>query len=359
MSQHDFVISNQDFPSLRVDVNDALQALASSNIGSTAPSTPYNGQIWIDNSGTPYLLKIYIQALTAWVTIGSFNQLSATGGASLSTALDARTSTSESIVTSDAGKFITFSNTSAVAVTLPQAGSSAGAVCPARWAVFVQNKNTGLVTITPTTSTINGAATLTLGKNQGALIVSDGTNYQTFFGGGDTLGQGTVTLCYPASVWEPTTTNGVTASKTEGSTYKVNLPYISFPASTTSNAQLIILMPKSWNGGTITFRHWGFAGSGSGDALLSLKGRAFASGDAFDGGDFGTAQSALTSSCSTTAPKRSALSSAITIANSPAGEKWLCLNLQRVAGSGSDTLSGAYYMTHVEINVGVNARNDE
>jgi hypothetical protein len=82
--------------------------------------------------------------------------------------------------TTDMGKLVTFSNTSAVAVTLPAAttvGFEAG-----RW-FDVENKNSGAVTITPTTSTINGAATLVLSQNQGARIYSDGTNYQAMLGG--------------------------------------------------------------------------------------------------------------------------------------------------------------------------------
>jgi hypothetical protein len=44
----------------------------------------------------------------------------------------------------------------------------------------VRNKGAGAVTITPATSTINGAATLVLAANQGAFIWSDGANYQAF-----------------------------------------------------------------------------------------------------------------------------------------------------------------------------------
>ena len=75
----------------------------------------------------------------------------------------------------DAGKLTTFSNTSSVAVTLPQAGSAG---FPAGTVLIVQNINSGVVTITPTTSTINGSSSVTLNQNRGIVIVSDGTNYQ-------------------------------------------------------------------------------------------------------------------------------------------------------------------------------------
>lgn len=84
------------------------------------------------------------------------------------------TSGTDTISSSDLGKLVIYNNAASVAVTLPQATGSFG-----NGASFdVQNKNSGSVTITPTTSTINGSATLVIGQNQGCSITSDGTNYQ-------------------------------------------------------------------------------------------------------------------------------------------------------------------------------------
>lgn len=84
-----------------------------------------------------------------------------------------QTGTTYTYLTGDYGKLVTHTNGSAIAGALPQAGAS----FPANWFVFVQNRGAGALTITPTTSTIDGAATLVLNQNEGALIVSDGTNY--------------------------------------------------------------------------------------------------------------------------------------------------------------------------------------
>jgi hypothetical protein len=92
--------------------------------------------------------------------------------------VNAQTGTTYTILTSDYRKLITHTNGSAIAVTLPQAG----AAFPANWFCVVQNRGAGAVTITPTTSTIDGAATLVLNQNEGAIIYSDGTNYFTFRG---------------------------------------------------------------------------------------------------------------------------------------------------------------------------------
>lgn len=77
-------------------------------------------------------------------------------------------------VTGDRAKLVTHSNAAAIAGTLPQAGGS----FPAGWFIDVKNLGAGSLTITPTTSTIDGAATLVLASGQSAHIVSDGTNYQ-------------------------------------------------------------------------------------------------------------------------------------------------------------------------------------
>ena len=78
--------------------------------------------------------------------------------------------------TTDANGAILYNSASAVAVTVPQATGS----CAAGFSFTVENAGAGTVTLTPTTSTINGATTLALTENQGASIVSDGTNYQVF-----------------------------------------------------------------------------------------------------------------------------------------------------------------------------------
>lgn len=83
MSQHDMIIANQSFPDTRTDLNNAFQALASTNIGSSAPSTVYSGQIWIDSTtATAWQPKIYDGA--AWINL-PFYINTATNDANLTT----------------------------------------------------------------------------------------------------------------------------------------------------------------------------------------------------------------------------------------------------------------------------------
>ena len=57
MSQHDYDIANQTFPNTRSDLNLALKGLASTSSGTSAPSTTYANQFWLDtSSNTLYIV---------------------------------------------------------------------------------------------------------------------------------------------------------------------------------------------------------------------------------------------------------------------------------------------------------------
>ena len=98
---------------------------------------------------------------------------------SVGAVVNAQTGTSYTILAKDRGKLVTHTNAAAIAVTLPQANTTGFG---ADWFYYTQNRGAGAVTITPTTSTIDGAATLVLNQNEGVLIMSDGTNYFTVRG---------------------------------------------------------------------------------------------------------------------------------------------------------------------------------
>ncbi len=67
MSQSDMTVDT----AFGSDVENALQALASLSKGSSAPSTPYSGQLWLDDNATPWSIKIYDG--TDWITVGEVN----------------------------------------------------------------------------------------------------------------------------------------------------------------------------------------------------------------------------------------------------------------------------------------------
>lgn len=104
--------------------------------------------------------------------------------------VNAQTGVTYTFLATDEQKLVTLNNAAAVAVTLPVAsttGFGAGTV------FHVRNLGAGTVTVTPTTSNINGIATLVLLTGQGADIYSDGANYESQNGsaplaGGSALG---------------------------------------------------------------------------------------------------------------------------------------------------------------------------
>tara|TARA_A100001391_G_C5064778_1_gene276903 strand:- start:1632 stop:2123 length:492 start_codon:yes stop_codon:yes gene_type:complete len=57
MAQHDYDIANQSFPSFRSDLNSVLDAVISTNSGTSRPSAAVAGTLWYDTSDTT--LKLY------------------------------------------------------------------------------------------------------------------------------------------------------------------------------------------------------------------------------------------------------------------------------------------------------------
>lgn len=98
--------------------------------------------------------------------------------------LNPQTVASYALVAGDFNKFITRTNAGAMTDSISRAGAGTGATSEASFGagwwttICVLSTLTGSDTITPTTSTINGASTLVLAPNQCADIISDGTNYQ-------------------------------------------------------------------------------------------------------------------------------------------------------------------------------------
>lgn len=161
------------------------------------------------------------------------------GGDLFAGGVNAQVGTSYAIVTGDENKLLTFNNASSVAVSLSQAtttGFTSGAF------FHLVNRGAGAVTITPATSTINGSATLVLNQNQGAFIVSDGTNYSAWVSAAPT-GSGTVTSAGGSFTGglisvggSPITTSGTLAFTVAGTSG--GIPYFSSASTWASSAAL-------------------------------------------------------------------------------------------------------------------------
>lgn len=197
--------------------------------------------------------------------------------------INAQTGTTYTFLAGDRGKLVTFSNTSSIAVTLPQAG---GTGFGTSWFVDVLNLNTGVVTITPTTSTIDGGATYTLAPGAWARIHSDNTNYRTISGG---LKPGKHTIHVPASGMTSRTTNGAGSSTSETTANDNMLVSKDFDTTTPEFVNFRIPFPKSSDeskGFTAQFGWYG--GTAAGHVVWGIAGVARSDHDALDAA-FGTA----------------------------------------------------------------------
>lgn len=69
MAQHDYNIANADGATVRADINSLMEAIASQNSGSTAPSVTFAFMPWFDTATDQ--LKIRNASNTAWVVQGT------------------------------------------------------------------------------------------------------------------------------------------------------------------------------------------------------------------------------------------------------------------------------------------------
>ena len=86
----DYTIANASGSAVRTDLNNVFAAIQSTNIGSSAPSGLAAGMLWIDNSATPWVLKVYdgsdhITVGTINASTNAFNLAVAQGGTGAAT----------------------------------------------------------------------------------------------------------------------------------------------------------------------------------------------------------------------------------------------------------------------------------
>lgn len=182
-----------------------LTALMDSGLCSTRGNVIYRGvSSWscLTNGASGTVLSSNgVGADPTWIPVagtGTVTSVDASGGAETLTGsaitssgtirtarlVNAQTGTTYTVLDTDRGKLVTHTNGSSIAVTLPQAGGGGSFV--SGWYAYFQNRGVGTATITPTTSTVDGAANIALATGQGVLIASDGTNYFTTRGRGVT-----------------------------------------------------------------------------------------------------------------------------------------------------------------------------
>jgi hypothetical protein len=170
---------------------------------------------------------------------------------------------------------------------------------------------------------------------------------------------GTETMWIPANALYLPTTNPADAASVETTATRPELKVLDFDASTAQYAQFAIAMPKSWNLGTVTYQvFWSPSTTNTGNCIFGLQGVSCTEGDTADVA-FGTAQEVTDAGIGTVEDvQMTAVSSAITIAGSPADDDQTFFQLYRDAADGSDTFTGEARVLGIKLFYTTDAAND-
>jgi hypothetical protein len=200
---------------------------------------------------------------------------------------------------------------------------------------------------------VGNASDTTLTRSAAGILAVEGNNLARVL---DVVGQQTIWV--PAGALTPTTTNGAAASSTELVTNDVMLRYLAYDAATLEKAQILIQMPKSWDGGAVVVQFVWSQPAGSGNVVWGARGVAFANSDPMDTA-FGTGQTTTSAGGTANDCFISSETAAITIAGSPGAEELVVFEFYRDAANGSDTLTVDAWLIGAKIHYTTNAARDD
>jgi hypothetical protein len=163
----------------------------------------------------------------------------------------------------------------------------------------------------------------------------------------------------PASAMYGATTNPADAQQVETTAVRPDMKVLDFDAATDEFAQFSVAFPKSWNEGTVTYQvYWTPSNINTGDCIFGLQGVAIGDGDTIDVA-YGTAVNVTDAGIGTIEDQQvSAVSSAVTIAGSPAVDQQTYFQLYRDANAGGDTFTGDARVLGIKIFFTTDAAND-
>ena len=170
---------------------------------------------------------------------------------------------------------------------------------------------------------------------------------------------GTETMWVPSSAMYATTTNPAEAAQVETTALRPDMKVFDFAADADDFVQFSVAMPKSWNLGTVTYQvFWTPSTTNTGNCIFGLQGVACGDSDTIDIA-FGTAIDVTDAGIGTIEDQQvSAVSSAVTIAGSPADDQQTYFQLYRDANAGGDTFTGVARVLGIKIFYTTDAAND-
>tara|TARA_R100001594_G_scaffold75294_1_gene110063 strand:- start:295 stop:1509 length:1215 start_codon:yes stop_codon:yes gene_type:complete len=170
---------------------------------------------------------------------------------------------------------------------------------------------------------------------------------------------GLETMWIPSNAFYPTTTNPAEAASVETTATRPELKVLDFDPGTAQYAQFAVAMPKSWNLGTVTFQvFWSPSNTNTDNCIFGLQGVSVAN-DATADIAFGTAQEVTDAGGGAVEDVLvTSVSSAMTIAGTPADDYLTFFQLYRDAADGSDTFTGDARVLGVKLFYTTDAAND-
>jgi len=195
-------------------------------------------------------------------------------------------------------------------------------------------------------------------SNVGLNLVPKGTG--VLQGSGSALKiAGLETMWVPSSAMYGATTNPADAQQVETTATRPDMKVLDFDASTDEFAQFSVAFPKSWNEGTVTYQvYWTPSSTNTGDCIFGLQGVAIGDDDTIDV-VYGTAIDITDAGIGTVEDQQvSAVSTAITIAGTPAVDQQTYFQLYRDADAGGDTFTGDARVLGIKIFFTTDAAND-
>jgi hypothetical protein len=170
---------------------------------------------------------------------------------------------------------------------------------------------------------------------------------------------GLETMWVPSSAMYGATTNAADAQQVETTATRPDMKVLDFDAGTDEFAQFSVAFPKSWNEGTVTYQvYWTPSSTNTGNCIFGLQGVSCGDSDTIDIA-YGTAVNITDAGIGTVEDQQvSAVSSAITIAGSPAVDQLTYFQLFRDANAGGDTFTGDARVLGVKLFFTTDAAND-
>ena len=185
-----------------------------------------------------------------------------------------------------------------------------------------------------------------------------GANPQWASAGSGTAGKHAIYVA--AGSMRPSVTGGCAAlAGVASAANQPDIVTLDFDTTTEEYAQFGVVMPKSWNEGTVTFKaHWSHASTTTNFGVAwKLQGVAVSDDDAIAAA-FGTAVAVTDTGGTTNDLYTTAESSAITIAGTPAAEDMVFFRVFREPSNGSDTMAVDARLHGVTLYITTNADTD-